>query len=69
MVERGACEPDIGVDVGLERLHELLVGKIGELVLAGLVCRVRDKDVELAQLPDGPDDQVAAEGRVGEIAG
>lgn len=72
MGERGAREPEEGIEVGLEDPVETIVGELLELVVAShLVARVVDQDVQPAEglnrlcndpVAVGPSRQVGGQG-------
>jgi len=60
----GACHMKIPVEICLQRLVEMILGQIGDVVGMDLGGRVVDEDIELFEFGDSPFDSVAAEGRL-----
>lgn len=69
MRQRGLGDPVQRVDVRLERLVELGIVDVLELLRVDLVARVVDEDVQPAQLVDGALHELGAEATIADVPG
>ena len=67
VAQRRSRETKIGVDVGLERAVEFLVGHLFQRLLPILVGGIRNEDIEFAELLDRAFDGLVAKRGIGEI--